>query len=265
MKTVESILSQTWRDFEWIIIDGGSTDGGKEYIINLNDNLNQKGWNPISFWCSEPDKGIYNALNKGIQHCHGEYVSCMNSGDIFYAENTICNVFSKKMVGDVLYGNCSTINNGEINNIVYGNIDLYYLYKYNVCHQAMFVKRNLYIENGFDESLKITADYALWLRFAVANVSFEYVNETICLFDMTGYSNNPSIEHQHIEERKRAQETIIPPIILLFLKRCKDYESDDLFISFRDIRNGGGVTYLCMCLFFRLVKKYAQIKKFFCK
>jgi glycosyltransferase involved in cell wall biosynthesis len=83
-QTAESIINQTWKDFEWIIIDGGSTDGSREYIVNINENLNQKGWNPISYWCSESDKGIYNALNKGIFHCNGEFISCMNSGDSFF-------------------------------------------------------------------------------------------------------------------------------------------------------------------------------------
>ena len=73
-KTADSVISQTWKEFEWIIIDGGSTDGSKEFIVSLNDDLNRNGWNPITYWCSEPDKGIYNAMNKGIGKAKGEYL-----------------------------------------------------------------------------------------------------------------------------------------------------------------------------------------------
>ena len=57
-KTADSVISQTWKEFEWIIIDGGSTDGSKEFIVSLNDDLHRNGWNPIAYWCYEPDKGI---------------------------------------------------------------------------------------------------------------------------------------------------------------------------------------------------------------
>ena len=73
-KTAESVINQTWKEFEWIIIDGGSTDGSKEYIVKLNYDLTRNGWNPIAYWCSEPDKGIYNAMNKGIGKAKGEYL-----------------------------------------------------------------------------------------------------------------------------------------------------------------------------------------------
>ena len=72
-RTIESVLSQTWTDFEWIVIDGGSTDGSLDII--------KKHASHFSFWCSEPDTGIYNAMNKGITHAKGEYLNFMNSGD----------------------------------------------------------------------------------------------------------------------------------------------------------------------------------------
>lgn len=87
-KTAESVINQTWKDFEWIIIDGGSTDGSKEYIINLNDNLNHVGWNPITYWCSKPGKGIYNAMNKGIAKASGDYLNFMNSVNCFRYTST---------------------------------------------------------------------------------------------------------------------------------------------------------------------------------
>ena len=80
-KTINSVLSQTWKDYEWIIIDGGSTDGSKELIEKYQQHF--------SFWCSEPDKGIYNAINKGIAHAHGDYIQFLHSGDYLFEPTTL--------------------------------------------------------------------------------------------------------------------------------------------------------------------------------
>ncbi|MGV3547381.1 MAG: glycosyltransferase, partial [Pedobacter sp.] len=83
-KTAESVLSQTYKDFEFIIVDGGSRDGSKEYIEEISDN--------VTLWVSEPDSGIYNAMNKGIKMAKGDYICFLNSGDIFFDETTLNSV-----------------------------------------------------------------------------------------------------------------------------------------------------------------------------
>ena len=75
-KTLDSIIEQSFRDFELIVVDGGSTDGTKEIVQEYEQN--------IAWWCSERDNGIYNAMNKGVSHATGEYVIFMNAGDWFY-------------------------------------------------------------------------------------------------------------------------------------------------------------------------------------
>ena len=80
-KTINSVIAQTWKDFEWIIIDGGSTDGSKN-LIEQYDKY-------ITYWISESDKGIYNAMNKGIKIARGDYLQFLNSGDYFYNEKVI--------------------------------------------------------------------------------------------------------------------------------------------------------------------------------
>ena len=95
-RTYESIVSQTFKNYESLVIDGGSTDGSKEFIEQHQDKF--------SYWCSEPDKGIYNAMNKGIVRAKGEYLNFMNSGDCFASENTLTEVFCTPQTADILYG-----------------------------------------------------------------------------------------------------------------------------------------------------------------
>ena len=86
-KTIESVINQTWQDFEFIIIDGGSTDGSREVIEQYKDK--------IDYWISEPDKGIYNAMNKGIKAASGEFLLFLNSGDRLIDKNITEKVISK--------------------------------------------------------------------------------------------------------------------------------------------------------------------------
>lgn len=84
-RTIDSVVSQTFTDYEWIVIDGGSNDGSRELIEHYSDHF--------AYWCSEPDKGIYNAMNKGIAHAKGEWLQFLNSGDVLYSNNTLASVF----------------------------------------------------------------------------------------------------------------------------------------------------------------------------
>ncbi|MEW6602475.1 MAG: glycosyltransferase family 2 protein, partial [Nitrospirota bacterium] len=97
-KTVESVVSQTYRNKEFIIIDGGSTDGTYDYLVQRQ--------NHIDLWISEPDEGIYDAMNKGSKKATGAWIIFLNSGDIFSNDNVLENVFSADIPKevDVIYG-----------------------------------------------------------------------------------------------------------------------------------------------------------------
>lgn len=95
-KTFESVFNQTFTDYEWIVIDGGSTDGSREFIEAHQDSF--------SYWSSEPDRGIYNAMNKGILQANGEYLSFLNSGDYYADSETLANVFCTNHEADILFG-----------------------------------------------------------------------------------------------------------------------------------------------------------------
>ena len=96
-KTIESVVSQSFKDFEWIVIDGGSNDGSRELIERYAES--------ISYWVSEPDKGIYNAMNKGIKASNGDYLLFLNSGDSLCDEYVIADFQKLSFTEDIISGN----------------------------------------------------------------------------------------------------------------------------------------------------------------
>ena len=214
-KTIDSILAQTWRDFEWIVIDGGSTDGSKALLEQQQDHF--------AYWCSEPDKGVYNAMNKGIAKSRGEYLCFMNSGDIFYEEDTLMNVFSEEREADILYGDWLQVyeKHNQLMHFPFP-VEIYSFYQRNICQQAMFVRSSLLKSNGFDESYQIDADFKRWTQAALNNNSFEFLNMVVCKYDMTGLSST-SPERVRIE-MKRLREEVYPQSVLLSMERLNQYE-----------------------------------------
>ena len=194
-RTYESVVSQTCQDFEWIIIDGGSTDGSKEFIEEHRDKF--------AYWCSEPDKGVYNAMNKGIAKATGEYLNFMNSGDCFYDEHTLEKVFSQELMADLVYGDWIR---------VYPDHEEYKaappkafyatVFFDNVCHQAMFIKCNVLRQRGYDDNMYILADWKRWIEMSLEGQTFQYIPLTICRFEATmGLSE--TVSEQHSRERER--------------------------------------------------------------
>lgn len=187
-KTINSVLAQTWTDYEWIVVDGGSTDGSRELIEQYQEHM--------AYWCSEPDKGVYNAMNKGIAQAKGEYMNFMNSGDTFYETETLQKVFAERRTADVLYGDWMQIYKDHTSLQHFPSpVEIYGLWCKNICHQAMFIKSRLLRMKGYDESLKIYADWKRWIELALYGVTFEYVPHPVCRYDMDGISSTTSDLH----------------------------------------------------------------------
>ena len=205
-KTIESVVSQTWRDFEWIIIDGGSSDGSKE-LIEENEAY-------VSYWCSEPDKGIYNAMNKGLRQAHGNYCLFLNSGDWLAQDSTIADVLPI-LSGDIfvarsLYHNGQKIT-GKSRFISQENFSLSTLARESLPHQSTFIRTALLRKSGgYDESYRLLADWAFFLKMAINN-SAEFVFSGICtsVYDTSGLS---ATQKTLFEEEKKRVMTIIPAI-----------------------------------------------------
>ena len=178
-KTADSVLAQTWRGFEWLLIDGGSNDGSKEYIESIAAIPEAN----VSYWCSEPDNGVYNAMNKGIAIAKGDYLNFMNSGDVFFECKTLEKWKDKEIDGDIIYGDWIrrySDHDEFIKPITDGLSAL--IYFVNICHQAMFIKKEKMIE-GYDEKYRIFSDWRKWQELACAGVSFQYIPLKICIFE----------------------------------------------------------------------------------
>ena len=198
-RTINSVISQTWHDFEWIIIDGGSTDGSKE-LIEQNQQY-------LSYWCSEHDKGIYNAMNKGITQVSGEFINFMNAGDSYASQNTLSEVFSNDHQEDVIYGDWIYVydTHEELMSFPINNLYTEFLRR-NICHQAMFIKSSLLKQKGYDETISIFADYARNVELAHSGASFKYLPFAICRCSMPGLSNIEETVEIRKQDRKRINQ-----------------------------------------------------------
>ena len=151
-KTIQSVVCQTSTDFEYIVIDGASEDGSVEIINKYTANIN--------FWVSEPDTGIYNAMNKGIRKAQGEYCLFLNSGDWLITPETLVNVFNEinGNSSDIFYSN-RIDSSGKIAQYP-NNLTIRTLLARKINHQNSLIKRSLFFEHGFyNENLKIASDW----------------------------------------------------------------------------------------------------------
>lgn len=181
-KTAESIIRQSYQDFEWIIIDGGSTDGTRDYLYTLE--------RKPDFICSEKDNGVYDAMNKGIKVATGEYLWFMNAGDTFHDKNTLEQVKAFQKNEDIIYGNWANVytNKTEICQAPY-TINPYTFYYTNICHQAMLIKTSLLKESPFDTRYKLYADWSKWRYFYHSGNTFAYIPVVMCDYEAeTGIS-----------------------------------------------------------------------------
>lgn len=200
--TIESVVNQSYSDYEYIVIDGNSTDDSIKVI--------QKFANNIDIWISEPDKGIYNAMNKGIDHAHGDYLCFMNSGDCFYDQNVLQNVTSL-LTSDICAGNI--YERGNITGFPGSNITLMDLFHTTICQQALFIRRELNTRFHYDERFTIVSDWKFLIQsLIISNCTFRKIDVTICNYEGGGRS-----EQYHdilVKEKEEIITELLPPRIL---------------------------------------------------
>lgn len=213
-RTYNSVICQTYQKFEWIIIDGGSNDGSKEFIEEHQDKF--------TYWCSEPDKGIYNAMNKGVAKATGDYINFLNSGDIYYDNVSLAKIFEKPFLSDVLYGNAFWGLNKKYKFNSPQILTLDYLIDGSLGHAASFIQRKLLLEYPYDENFKIVSDWKNWIQWLIKGYTFKYKDVDVACFDTTGISTtNKDLDHI---ERKMVWDELLSPAMKDVLQRCYQFE-----------------------------------------
>ena len=200
-KTMMSVINQAFKDFEFIVVDGFSTDGS---IGVIQDCLGCADKRMRTRWVSELDSGIYNAMNKGIRMSSGEYLLFLNSGDCL-ADNEVLDKVKNKLIKDIVVCRCNVLENGII---VWSYIpkEIYTfgtIYFYGIAHQSTFIRKSVFERFGiYDESYKYNGDIEFWYRAIIDNkVSTQALNTVISNYSLGGVSdvlkNNPEFVYEH--------------------------------------------------------------------
>lgn len=188
-KTIESVFSQTCKEFEYLIIDGGSTDGSVAYIESKSD--------AIDYWISEPDKGIYNAMNKGIELATGEYILFINSGDHLFSNKVVKSAEKYLQSYDVIYFNLQIIsedNRFKIHSLP-DKLKFSDFFIDSWPHPSTFTKRELFDKVGlYDENLKIFSDWKFMiLALFKYQCSYLKVDKILSTFYLGGISSQTDL------------------------------------------------------------------------
>ncbi|MDF2447535.1 MAG: glycosyltransferase [Bacteroidota bacterium] len=200
-KTIESVVNQTFKDFEYIVIDGASSDDSVDLIKNYQKD--------ITYWVSEKDRGIYHAMNKGIKKATGEYCLFLNSGDWLINSNVLENVFDFFPDKDIVYGNLENSYGVDF----YSDELKYSTFFYSsIGHPVSFIRKNLFDKIGlYNESLQIVSD---WEFFIIAlfkySCSYQHIDIVITFFEGGGVSSNELSRQLQIDERREVLKQQFP-------------------------------------------------------
>mgnify|MGYP006091062839 CR=1 FL=1 len=225
-KTINSVLNQTHKDLEYIVIDGGSNDGSKELIKQNNSK--------ITYWVSEKDKGVYDAMNKGIEKATGDYLLFLNSGDYLYDDNVFEEISNQSNNAVLIVGNtCLPDKNGKI--IKYDNLTVDYLAKYSVNHQTVFFKNEIFKKyKGYNLDYKMAADYDLILRVLIdAGFKYQYIDVVVANYDLNGISSQESSIELMAKEKQQIRLAIYPQFVWDRFNEMNSlrYELKNLYLS----------------------------------
>ena len=202
-----SVLGQTYSNIEYIVIDGGSTDGTVDEIKKYADRL--------AYWVSEPDKGIYDAMNKGIRQAHGKWINFMNAGDSFYAPDVLSKVFGEgKYNADYMIGVAKSSNGFYLKPV---RTDFTYreVRAGGINHQASFIRLSLFSDDCYRIKYRIIADELFFVKKVVfegcSHVCLPFI---ICNYDANGVSSNSNAVGMIRQERSDFMKEYLPVRLL---------------------------------------------------
>lgn len=231
-KTIESVVNQSFRDIEYIVIDGDSNDGALDVIYKHKDKIN--------YWISEKDSGIYNAMNKGIKAANGEFILFLNSGDFLISfdviDKIILNLVSENSIyfGDLIYSK------NEIPTILAtfpDKLTFSFFLNYSLPHPASFIKKSLFDKYFYyNEEYKIVSDWEFFIYcICKMNEKYKHLNYVISNFDDSGMSSSEdnfnTIEIERVATLNKHFSLFMDDIN--YLKRF----NDKYYLQFDQIKN----------------------------
>ena len=221
-KTFKSVFNQTFKDFEYVVIDGGSNDGS---VACIEENASK-----INYWVSEKDAGIYNAMNKGVLKANSEYILFINSGDELANPQALENAVDYLNGEDLVSFQINYV--GENSTRLFSSpktIDFSFLYSSTIPHPSTFIKRDLFNKIGlYDEELKIVSDWKFFLE-AIVNYKATYLKVEYVLsnFYLDGVSSTTSFE----DERTKVLNSMFPTFVSDYkkLNELKSFETTNVY------------------------------------
>jgi len=184
--TIQNVVNQTYSNIEFIIVDGGSSDGTMNIVKRYS--------NKITKWVSEPDKGIYDAMNKGITFATGDWIIFMNAGDTFVDMNVLTKVaeFTSNQKADIIFGNVAIISNDDTKTVRVLKNTLPFLLRKMICHQCIFYSKPIFGRMGnYDTQFKFIADFAHLMRARFSNMIIKKIDLVISNYRLDGVSAKP--------------------------------------------------------------------------
>ncbi len=227
--TCSSIAGQTWQNFEWIVIDGGSTDGTLDILEKYRDRIN--------IFVSEKDDGLYHAMNKGIKLASGAYLNFMNAGDYLFDRYVLAHLFSQNLGdADIIYGDAIYLTSErKATHFQYPeNLTRDFFSNNCISHQASLIKRELFDRYGlYNEQNKIISDWEKWIVFMHGGASFVRYGKLIAVHQYSGISSH--LTTGHLRERHKIIEQYFglkqKPVMI---KKHKLFNSIVLYKTFAD-------------------------------
>lgn len=249
-RTIESVINQSFRDYEFIVIDGGSTDGSADILREYD----QK----ITYWVSEPDKGIYNAMNKGIAKASGDYLNFMNSGDCFYDNHVLEKVDSYQYDADFIVGKDyhfkEEIQKGHAS-IQPPRTTMIHFFVSTLDHQSTFIKKELFDNSPYNENYRLVSDWIFFTEKIVqGGKQVKFIPDIVCRREEGGLSEQQR-EKNRIEINDFLHKFLLVGIYndyktLSYLDRTSIYRLFDI------CENNKKRKYLIFCI--KLITKFLK-------
>lgn len=256
-KTLDSVAIQTCTDCEHIIVDGASSDGSVDVIREYEKNLTSR-LSPLAFhltWLSEPDTGIYNAMNKGIKLAKGEYLLFLNSGDFLIAPNVLERVFAHNLDVDIINAQCNVSDNGKIiwTSPYLSQVTLKDLYFVGLPHQSTFIRRMLFDKYGlYREDFRYNSDMDFWYKsIALGDATICGVDIVTTDYNLDGISTiNAQTEEYKAEVREIFSQGFLPKVLPDYKVWKKEF---DVYSKYSWIENHKGLQ--------KLLVLYSKVSK----